>query len=89
MPVKKNSSICFDTSKVGNLITAEKSSKFYNVIFYNMDTNIRSFRFIKLYKKSDHFMFLLDQILVNSHWELNLMWISNKKKFISKNWLGL
>ena len=28
---------------------------------------IRSCRFIKLYKKSDHSMFFLDQILINSH----------------------
>ena len=37
------------------------------ILQYGHFSNIRSFRFIKLYKKSDHFMFLLDQILVNSH----------------------
>ena len=52
-------------------------------------SNIRSFRFFKFLKKSNHFMFFLGQILVNSHWELNLMCTSKKNKCHSKFWLGL
>ena len=33
-------------------------------------------------------MFFLDQILVNSHLELNLMCASKKHKCKSKNWRG-
>ena len=52
--------------------------------------NIRFFGFIKLYKKSaDHCIFLHNQILVNSHWELNLTCTSKKNKCKSNNWLGL
>ena len=49
----------------------------------------RSFRFIKLYKKSDYFMFFLDQILIDSHWGQNLMCTSKKNKCNSKIWLAL
>ena len=53
-------------------------------------SNIRFFGFIKLYKKSaDHCIFLHNQILVNSHWELNLTCTSKKNKCKSNNWLGL
>ena len=37
----------------------------------------------------NHFIFFLDQILINLHWELNLKCTSKKKKYISKTWLGL
>ena len=51
-------------------------------------SDIKSFRFIKLYK-SYHFMFFPDQILVNFHWELNLKLAYKKNKCKSKNWLDL
>jgi len=51
-------------------------------------SNIR-FRIYQIVQKSDYFMFLLKQILVNSHWELNLMCTSKKNKCKSKKWLGL
>ncbi len=63
--------------------------EFY-LILSTLYSNIRFFGFIKLYKKFHYCIFLLEQILVESHRELKLMCTTSKKNRCKcKNWLGL